>query len=252
MQTELKWPPSGRDFLVYQRVVVEMTSTRQAARELSLSQTRVRQIVQRVAEWLMNELPVATEATDAAQLRLGQCMAADRVELLLSEAMNGWRVSHETKYFSMALRALTLQSKLPAIAGKLEAIMADALEGPLENAVETPSAEIEELATLGKEPLASVAPPVRDCSPIVKKAPSAPTPASPPPTATPTQTTTSAELPADLRSARRAFFGPAQQPLEDAADEPLTQLTITPNKPGLRLERKLTRRERRRLAKMGA
>ena len=31
-----------------------------------------------------------------------------------------------------------------------------------------------------------------------------------------------------------------------------TQLTITPKQPGLRLERKLTRRERRRLAKMGA
>ena len=52
MSTSLRLPPSGRDYRVYQRVVVDGASTWKTAEELKISQTRVRQIVRRVAEWL--------------------------------------------------------------------------------------------------------------------------------------------------------------------------------------------------------
>src|SRR5438067_10168685 len=79
MSTSLSFPPSQRDFLVYQRVVVEAVSTRQAAGEFSLSQTRIRQLVQRVTQWLTENLPPQDDATDAAYLRHAQHVAADRL-----------------------------------------------------------------------------------------------------------------------------------------------------------------------------
>ena len=42
MSVSLTLPPSGRDFLVYQRLVVESASTRAVAEEIGISQTRVR------------------------------------------------------------------------------------------------------------------------------------------------------------------------------------------------------------------
>src|SRR3954463_16340931 len=68
-------PPSHRDFEVYQRVVIEGASTRQAAGEFSLSQTRIRQIVRRVTQWLPANPPPQDEATDAAYLRHAQHVA---------------------------------------------------------------------------------------------------------------------------------------------------------------------------------
>jgi hypothetical protein len=153
MQTELKLPPSGRDFQVYERVVVQTASTRDVAKEFSLSQTRVRQIVKRVAQWLLQELPTASEAADAAHLRLSQHMAADRLEGLFCEAMTGWRARHETKYFGLALRVITLQSKMPVIAGTLAGLMADAIEGPLPEEHSAQPADY------------TPAPPEEDCSP---------------------------------------------------------------------------------------
>ena len=57
MSVSLKLPPSGRDFLVYQRIVVDSASTRTVAEEVRISQTRVRQIVLRVMQWLVETLP---------------------------------------------------------------------------------------------------------------------------------------------------------------------------------------------------
>ena len=240
MQSEQKWPPSGRDFEVYRRVAVESASTRQAAAEFSLSQTRVRQVVKRVAEWLLEELPVAGEEADAAHLRLGLHVAADRLDVLLCEAMTGWRKSHETKYFGMALRVITLQSKMPVIAGTVEALMADAIEGPLPDETRLAPAK------------PSAAPPVRDCSHETASSPAA-SPAEPQSSAlVPTPATTSAAAAEPARAARREFFGPAQQPTAAAVSEPVTELTITPERPGIQITPPLSRRERRRLARMSA
>src|SRR6266436_7200951 len=115
MSTSLSLPPSQRDFQVYQRVVVEAASTRQAAGEFSLSQTRIRQLVQRVSQWLTDNLPQQDDATDAAYLRHAQHVAADRLSFFYSVAMDGWRAERQLKYLNMAVRVAFAQSKLPVI-----------------------------------------------------------------------------------------------------------------------------------------
>ena len=94
---KVQLPPSERDFQVYQRVVMEGVSTRQAAGEVKLSQTRVRQLVQRVSQWLTEVLPPRTESADEAHLNLARHVAADRLQFLYGEAMRGWKLLNETK-----------------------------------------------------------------------------------------------------------------------------------------------------------
>ena len=127
----IQLPPSGRDFLAYQRLVVEGASTRQVADELKISQTRVRQIVERVSHWLTQTLPPKADATDAAYLQLAQHVAADRLQYLYGQAMHGWRLTSESKYAGVILRVINAHARLPVIPGTLEALAADAIHGPL-------------------------------------------------------------------------------------------------------------------------
>ena len=131
MSVSIPLPPSGRDFLVYQRIVVDGASTRVVAGETNISQTRIRQIAQRVTHWLADNLPKPTETEDAAYLRLAQHIAADRLQFLYGEAMHGWRATHEAKYAGVTLRITAAHGKMPVIPGTLDALAADALEGPL-------------------------------------------------------------------------------------------------------------------------
>src|SRR5262245_43984398 len=131
MTVALRLPPSGRDFFVYERVVVELQSTRQVAEAADISQTRVRQIVGRVIEWLGETLPVDTQLSEAAQLRAGRQIAADRLEAHYREAARKWRSTEQPKFALLAVRIVAAQVRLPVVAGKYEALMADVLEGPL-------------------------------------------------------------------------------------------------------------------------
>src|SRR5947208_13774183 len=70
-------PPTARDFDIHHLSLVEKVSTRTIADKHGISQTRVRQIVKRVAQWLSESLPAESEAADAATLRLAQHIAAD-------------------------------------------------------------------------------------------------------------------------------------------------------------------------------
>src|SRR5262249_23923307 len=106
-------------------------STRQAAADFSLSQTRIRQIVQHVAQWLAQSLPPSCEATDAAWLRLALHIAADRLQMIYGEALHGWRATHESKYAGIILRVTAARGQMPVTSGALDALLADALEGPL-------------------------------------------------------------------------------------------------------------------------
>jgi hypothetical protein len=268
MPTALRLPPSERDFQLYQRVVVDAASTRQAARECSLSQTRVRQVVQRVADWLRETLPDADEVSDAAQLRFARHVAADRLEYFYSEAMRGWRQWQQPKYASLALRVIAAQSKLPVMPGTLDALAADAIEGPLpeeEVAQEEPGparrrrasqAEVHTQSAASEEKRqtfsAPANPPSGDCSGSPSLGPSAAAPSPMPPAPTQAGEPTCPQLPPAVRAARKAFFAPAQPPTDD--DSPVTQLKITPEQLGLSVEEILSRTQRRqrRRAKAGA
>jgi len=95
MNSSPHFPPTDRDFQVYQRVVLEAATTRQTAADFSLSQTRIRQIVLRVSQWLAESLPGRTDATDAAYLHLAQHVAADRLQHIFGQAMRDWRATSE-------------------------------------------------------------------------------------------------------------------------------------------------------------
>lgn len=248
MTASMQLPPSGRDIQVYQRVVVDAISTRQAASESSLSQTRVRQIVQRVIEWLATALPAESELSEAAQLRVARHLAADRLEYFYGEAMRGWREYKQPKYASLALRVIAAQSKLPVIAGTIEALAADAIDGPLPD--ENGGGE-EVVRSPREKRRPTSAPPARDCS--------APPAAAPPvaarsafhSAATPKAETAYDELPAAVSAARRAFFGTAQPPAFDD-DSPVAELKLTGQSLGLSIEKTLSRRERRALKRARA
>ncbi|HEY2412197.1 MAG TPA: hypothetical protein VGI40_08145 [Pirellulaceae bacterium] len=107
-------PPSPRDFLAYERLIIDGFSTRQAAEELKISQTRIRQIVRRVADWLAENLPAHDETRQAAQIRLAQHIASERLHRYTCECERAWQQTRETKYVNLLIRLLTAQSKLPA------------------------------------------------------------------------------------------------------------------------------------------
>ena len=86
-------PPSERDFEVFERVVVEGATTRAAAAEFGLSQTRIVQVRDRVAEWIAAEVPATERLTPRQRLRLAATIASQRIDYLYSLALEAWRAS---------------------------------------------------------------------------------------------------------------------------------------------------------------
>jgi hypothetical protein len=87
-------PPSEREFDVFEAVVIDRRSTRDVARELSISQTRVCQLLKRVWQWHKEALPVLEEEfPDKAALQLMQLLAADRMDYLYALALRGFEAS---------------------------------------------------------------------------------------------------------------------------------------------------------------
>jgi len=136
MPVSLQLPPSSRDFHVYERIVVESASTRTVAEEVKVSQTRVRQIVRRVMQWLVETLPADDDLSGAAKLRVGQHIAADRLERFYCEANRAWTQTTQPKFANLCLRVIAAQLKVSAFPGTLEALAMDAIYGPLPDEVE--------------------------------------------------------------------------------------------------------------------
>lgn len=120
--------PSERDWNVYQAVRVELWTTRVAAEEFGLSQTRVCQIVQRVAAFIAEAVPVPSKEGEAQQVAAGRQLAADRIDYLYGEALRCFRISQsnksegckpgrrnfgETRYLLAAARLAMQASTLP-------------------------------------------------------------------------------------------------------------------------------------------
>jgi len=81
-----KLPPSERDFEIYEAVQVGNCSTYSQALKWEISQTRVRQIVRRVVEWLAEVLPPQTKIAREQEIHLARQIAADRYQHQLEEA----------------------------------------------------------------------------------------------------------------------------------------------------------------------
>jgi hypothetical protein len=142
-------PPSGRDFEVFEHVVVGGGTTRSAAQEFKISQTRVCQVLERVRAWLDEVTPTAAdEQVSQKQLQLAEGLAADRLDHLYGQAIEGWRksegeverirltsfgerlttrtISHgDPRYLAAAARLAILRSKIASM-GVLDEAMAAA------------------------------------------------------------------------------------------------------------------------------
>jgi hypothetical protein len=185
MTTSLRSPPSERDLEIYQQITMRGLSTRLVADDHEISQTRVRQIVRRVLDWVAATLPEQPETDARRELRLAQHIAADRLQESYCELMSQWRHKHEPRIFGQLLRVTLAASRVSALPGTIDGLIADAIEGPLPDCGADVSPASEWNRTLEQAPEAEIAstrtgnvdqeygrpdayptpPPLRDCSP---------------------------------------------------------------------------------------
>ena len=197
-----KLPPSERDFQVFRFVRVETNTTRAAAQVFAISQTRVRQVVSRVAEYL---LAVAREGVEedeeerAGSLSVAEQIARMQLEYLYQQAMHSWNDSQkmnglgqvslgQTRYLSLAARISILMSKVPM------------------HAPPRTREEVEEESDDAQDD----APPVEDCSVNAMSRPDGEEPRSPAVAANGDQSASYKSFEAIKAEVRRRFLRPAQ------------------------------------------
>jgi hypothetical protein len=124
-----KLPPTERDFEIYEAVHVCNCSTWSQARKHQISQTRVRQVIRRVVEWLGEVLPPQAKVAREQEVHLARQIAADRFQRQLEEATTFWNQTREMKYAGLRIRLTTAQARLGVVGGLIDGLAADAIEG---------------------------------------------------------------------------------------------------------------------------
>jgi len=142
-------PPSERDFQVFELVAIDGASTRQAAAEFGVSQSRIVQIRRHVAEWMGAEVPPTPRLTPIQRLRVAAEIAERRADHLYSQAMEGWRASqhpqtsicrgssgNETRTtrerhgdWRYLMAAMRIAERRMHLSGTIRKVIADAREG---------------------------------------------------------------------------------------------------------------------------
>ncbi len=123
-------PPTPRDFNIHHLCLVQLQSTRRVAEIHHISQTRVRQIVARVSRWLAAALPIKTDLEIQQQAQLAQHLAADQMRHQLESLQNIFEASGDPKYLRHLTRIIAAQARLGVVPGQIEALAADAIDGP--------------------------------------------------------------------------------------------------------------------------
>src|SRR5215207_4957874 len=116
MSAQLRLPPSQRDFELFFAVVFRSLSTRRAAELHNVSQTRVRQVVTLVGDWVADNLPDWDETDLKKQVRLAQHVAANRLEHQYEQTMLRWDVEGDPKHLRQASRIALAQARLGVVA----------------------------------------------------------------------------------------------------------------------------------------
>ena len=129
MSASLKLPPTDRDFEIYDAIHIAGLSTRCQADLHHISQTRVRQIVRRVVEWLGEVLPPQTKVAKEQETHLARQIAADRFQRQLEQATTFWDMTQDVKYAGIRIRLTTAQARLGVVGGLIDGLAADAIEG---------------------------------------------------------------------------------------------------------------------------
>jgi len=258
MSSHERRPPSGRDFAVFEAVILGGKSTREAAEQFRLSQTRVCQLVERVREWQAEVLPAADGDDDEERrVRLAKIVAAGRLDHLYGEMMQAWRRSQgemkktrssrfgddvtttffspgDPKYALAAMRLATAQAALGVFGG---------LACPPE---EADDAEQEPGETGRPEARPTKNPLVEDCSQNGQARPAVAKEAACDPAATACSKTTCGDLSPRQAAARERFLGPVQSPpVAGESGNGVTQIQVTPEQLGLSVADILSRQQRR-------
>jgi hypothetical protein len=125
-------PPTARDFDIQRMSLVLHFTTRSIAAKHGLSQTRVRQIVRRVCDWLAVQLPVKSEAEQEQEARLARHLAADQLHDQIEQLQRCWDQTYDPKFIRQQTRVITALGRLGIVPGTIDALAADATEGPLD------------------------------------------------------------------------------------------------------------------------
>jgi hypothetical protein len=98
MTTQGTIPPGERDLEIYRLVKVEQKSTRSVAEIVGISQTRVCQIVERVADFLIETAPAGEKDPQLQkQLNFARQLAGERIDFLVKQATRCFYKSKGTK-----------------------------------------------------------------------------------------------------------------------------------------------------------
>src|SRR5439155_20575031 len=108
------FPPTPRDFDIHRLSLVMHFSTRRIAEIHRLSQTRVRQIIHRVSQWLAATLTVKTEVEREQEVRLAQHLAAEQMRNQIEDLQKYWQGSGDPKYLPQQTRVI---AALPRLGG---------------------------------------------------------------------------------------------------------------------------------------
>ena len=116
-------PPSARDFEIYRFVKIERHSTRQAAKEFNLSQTRVRQVIEGIIEFLVESVPVDEEGKRVDRLQVAEQLAREQLDFLYGQAITWWHQSvhgfhsgqalPKPAYLALAARITMCMTRVP-------------------------------------------------------------------------------------------------------------------------------------------
>jgi len=250
MSVTSKLPPSGRDFEVFSAVVMYGKTTREAAEQFKLSQTRVCQIVERVRQWQTEIAPEDSQISDQRLLQFAKVVAAGRLDYLYGETTEAWRRSQgevkrtrdsaygnhvtttttsfgDSKYLVAAMRLAKAQAELGVSALLL-----------------CPPEEEEEEELQGRAGDRAADHPAEDCSENRASPPPVARTAAPPVAAKADGETASAQLQPRQAIARRDFLSPVQT---GQTPGEVTRVEITPESIGLSVHEILSRQERREL-----
>ena len=118
-------PPSSRDLEIHRQNLIEHLSTRRLAELHKISQTRVRQIVYRVCQWLAAMLPVPTEADLEQEKRLAVHIAAAALQHQIEQLQTLFDATYDPKYLRQQTRAILALARLGTSPGALDSLALD-------------------------------------------------------------------------------------------------------------------------------
>ena len=119
-------PPSSRDFEIHRLALVEFLSTRRLAEKFHISQTRVRQILARVADWLTEMLPIKSEQDIEKEKRYAIHLAAAQLQHQVETLQNFWDATSDPKYYRQQSRAILALARLGVHSHTLDSLAASA------------------------------------------------------------------------------------------------------------------------------